>query len=85
MSDSSLSYVCEKEEVGKEDGETISGLPKRGQVKLLTIDWGTFFLGYGTFGKLINSSIFYCCFFVEEISVNIAEKQAVEDKDPNIE
>ena len=43
MSDSSLSYVCEKEEVGKEDGETISGLPKRGQVKLLTIDWGAFF------------------------------------------
>ena len=38
MRDSSLSNLCEKEEVGQEVDETISDLPKRGQDRLLTID-----------------------------------------------
>ena len=85
MSAYSLSYVCEKEEVEKQADETISDLPKRVQDELLSINWDTVYGGDGTFGKGINLSVFYCLCFVEEISVNIAEKQAMEERNPNIE
>ena len=42
MSDSSLSCVCEKDQVGKEADKTISGIPKRVKGGLLTINWYTF-------------------------------------------
>ena len=58
MSASSLSYVCDKEEVGKELDETISDLPKIGQGELLTINWDPVCEVYGTFGKGINLSIY---------------------------
>ena len=48
---------------------------------MLNIGWGDIFEGYGTFGKRIQSSIFYCLCFVEEISVNIADKKAMEERD----
>ena len=40
MCASSLSYVCEKEQVGEETDKTISALSKRGQYELLTFDGG---------------------------------------------
>ena len=73
MITSSLSYVFNKEEFGKEVDKTISSLPKRGQGQLLTIDGYPVCEGYGTFGKGIYFSIFYCLCFVEDISPNIVE------------
>ena len=64
MSTSSRAYVCEKEVVGEELGETISALPKRRQGELLTIDRDSIFEEYGKFGKGMYLYIFYClCFF----------------------
>ena len=57
----SLSYVCEKEGVGKEVDENISVLPKRVQGELLTIDVDPDCEGYGMFGKLMYFSIFIVC------------------------
>ena len=67
MSDYSLSYACDKEEVGREVDKTISDLPKRRQGDFLTIDLDPVCEGYGTFGKGINLSIFYCLCFIKEI------------------
>ena len=64
MSASSLSYLCEKYEVGKEADENISSLLKRGQGGFLTIYWDPFCVGDSTNGKVIDFSIFYsflCC------------------------
>ena len=76
--------VFEKEEVGKKGDENISGLPKRENSELFTINWDTICEGCGTFGKVINLSIFYCLCFVEEISVNVVEKQEMEEREKNI-
>ena len=48
---SSLSYICEKEEFGKESDNIISDLPKIGQGELLTIYEDTIFEGDRKFGK----------------------------------
>ena len=49
------------------------------------MNWYPFCEVDGTFGKIIDSSIFYCLCFIEEISVNIADKIVMEQRDPNIE
>ena len=67
MSASSLSYVCEKEEVGEEVDKTIYDLPNRGQGDLLNINGDPVCEVDGTFEKGIYLSIFYCLCFVEEI------------------
>ena len=85
MSTSSLAYVWDMQEVGKQLDETISDLPKRGQDELLSINWDTVYGVDGTFGKVINLSIFYCLCFVEEISVNVVEKQEMEEREQNIQ
>ena len=51
MSDSSLSYVCDKEQVGKEVDGTLYDLPIKVQGGLLTIYWDLVFERDGTFGK----------------------------------
>ena len=76
----SLSYVCEKEGVGKEVDETISALPKRGQGRLLTIDGYPVCEGYGMFAKGMHLSIFYCLCLVEETLVHIAEERVMEER-----
>ena len=85
MSPSSLKYVCEKEEVGKEVDETLSYLPKRGQGELLTIHGDNFCEVDNTFVKGVYFSIFYWLCFVEDISPNIAEEQVMEEKTPDLE
>ena len=67
MSVSSLSYVCEKEEVGEDVYETTYDLPKIGQDVLLSIDGNTVCEVYVKFGKGIYLYIFYCLCFVEAI------------------
>ena len=67
MSPSSLSHVCEKEEVGEEVNETISTLQNILQSELLNINGNNFCKGYGTFGKGMYLYILYCLCFVEEI------------------
>ena len=63
MSDYSLSYLCEKEDVGKEVEKTVSVFPKRGQSDFLTIYWDTVCEVDDTFVKLIDLYIFYCLSF----------------------
>ena len=82
MSASFMSYLCEKEELGQEEYETISGLPKIVQVGLLIIDGDPVCEGDGMFEKGVHLYIFYCLCFVEDISENIAEKQVMEDTYP---
>ena len=60
MSASLLSYLCEKETVGKEVDETIFDVSKIEQGELLTINCNTVCEGDGTFEKAINFSIVYC-------------------------
>ena len=61
---SSLLYVYEKQQVGKEVDSTISDLPKRGQSEFLNINRDPVCEGYGTFGKLMYLYIFYCLFLL---------------------
>ena len=60
MSSSELLYVYEKEGVVKDSDNTISDLPKRGKVELLTINGDVVCEGYDTFVKGIYFYISYC-------------------------
>ena len=79
-----ISYVCEKQEVVKKLDETIYDPPKMGYGEQLTIDGDTVCEGERKFGKGIYLSIFYFLCFVEEISVDIAQKQVMEETDPDL-
>ena len=58
MSDSSLPYVCYKEEVREEVDKTSPDLPDRGQGELVNINRDPVCEGDGTFGKGMHLSIF---------------------------
>ena len=80
-----LSYICGKEEVGQEVDKTISDISKILQSELLTIYGDPVCELYGMFENLIYLFIFYYLCFVEDISVDIAYKQVMEDIDPDLE
>ena len=58
---------------------------KEEKVNLLTIYGDPVFERDGMFVKGMHLSIFYFLFFVEDVSVNILDKQAMEERDPYLE
>ena len=66
ISDSSLLYVCDKEDTGEEVDKTIFDLPKIVQGEFITINGYPFFKVYEAFCKVMYFSVFYCLIFVEE-------------------
>ena len=66
ISDSSLSYICEKEEVDEEVHKTIYDFPEIGQGELLTTNDDPLCEGDGNFGKGIYLYIYFIfCFLLK--------------------
>ena len=66
-----LVFLCSKEEVDMD--EPLSNSTEKEQGELLIIDWNTDFLEPCMFGRSMYLSVFCCCFYVKDISMDVLE------------